>query len=101
MSEEPENVLDLGQELQFLPAWAQEDSKSNKYSEYKGAREGRPRGRGGPRRREESHGPRRDGRRSGGRDNRDKQPRDRKPRREDKDKDRGDRRPVSSPIQRA
>ncbi len=95
MSEEPENALDLGQELQFLPAWAQEDSKSNKYSEYEGAREGRPRGRGGPRRRDDSRGPRRDGRRSEGRDNRNKQPRDRKPRREDRDKDRGDRRPPS------
>ena len=93
MSEEPENALDLGQELQFLPAWAQEDSKSNKYSEYEGAREGRPRGRGGPRRRDDSRGPRRDGRRPEGRDNRAKQPRDRKPRREDIGKGRGDRRP--------
>ena len=80
MSEEPENVLDLGQELQFLPSWAQEDSKSNKYSEYEGAREGRPRGRGGSGRRDDSRGPRRDDRRREGRDNRNKQPRDRKPR---------------------
>ena len=50
MSDEPDNVLDLGQELQFLPAWAQEDAKSNKYASFDGEPERRGRGgRGGPR----------------------------------------------------
>ena len=95
MSEEPENVLDLGQELQFLPAWAQEDSKSNKYSAYEGEREGRSRGRGGSRQRDDSRGPRpsRDNRRREGRDNRSKQPHGRK--QQHQDKDRGERRSPS------
>lgn len=88
MSEEPENVLDIGKELQFLPDWAQEDSKSNKYSEYKGAREGHSRGRGGHRRRHDE------------RDSSGKQQRNRKPRSEDKGKGRGDRRSSGGPRDR-
>ena len=87
MSEEPDNVLDLGQELQFLPAWAQEDSKSNKYSQYEGARERRPQGRGGPRRRDDSGGARRDDRRGQRRPARDKPSGGKGPRRESEGRD--------------
>jgi len=100
MSKEPENVLDIGKELQFLPDWAQEDSKSNKYSEYKGAREGHSRGRGGHRRREDSRGPSRNPRRHNERGSSGKQQGSRKPRREDKSKGRGDRRSSGGPRDR-